>query len=260
MPTPAILGPGPGLIVHSSAGFLFRVADPAPVNGTGSYGWVPTVHNPPGGTVIVSGTGDHPVTLSGAQGTLIASFRAGAPGAPHAVAILVDSSSTPVGMVGILMDGSNRPYCLLTDAAGTVVARSETFGPAFALGDALHVHLTWDAQHAFNGQNHVLISINEQVPNVWDTEAIIPWATFTPTRLLVGYGVGADFNGQVGFVQATNQTFEVLPTGSGLPQLESVWFLAVSSVTPDLLAKYVLASSLTAGASVTADLTWVGGI
>lgn len=255
MPANDHLGPGPGPIMLSPAGYVVRLPESTYVPGSGTYGIPVVTPVAPGAGLITAGTGDHSVTLAGSSGTLDCQITTGATGAARSVAYLVDNAAAPTAYLGVSLDVSNRPYVVVTDISGTVVAQSDTTGPVNPTGTPLHVTLTWDCRHAFNGSDFVLISINGVTANLWVTEAKVPWTPFVPASLLVGYGFGAAFNGTVGIIQVTNAGREVLPATASAPSIEHVSMVGSSGVAASLKAAWKVAASLAASASVSATLT-----
>jgi hypothetical protein len=253
MPSNDNLGPGPGPIILSSAGYVFRITEQAFVGGQGTYGGAVVTPVAPGGAVICTGTGDFPVKIAGSSGTLDVQLTTGAPGLPRAVAYLVDKSPSPTAYLGISLDASNRPYCIITDIYGNIRAETGPDGPSFPAGKPLHVTLTWDSRHAFNGTDFALFSINGTIPNLWVYEVTAPWVPFVPSLLLVGYGFGSDFNGTIGFVQGTNAGVEMVPTGVTPPQFEKMYFQAGSAVSGSLQADWKVAAAPAGNAAISAS-------
>jgi hypothetical protein len=247
MPANDHLGPGPGPIMLSPAGYIVRL----PESTSGAPVVTPVLS---GSGLITAGTGDHPVTMAGTSGTVDIQLTAGAPGAARAVAYLVDNAATPTARLGISLDASNRPYAVLQDINGVVVAQSDTMGPTLPAGTPLHVTLTWDSRHAFNGSDFVLISINGGVANLWFTEAKAPWTPFVPASLLVGYGNVGTFNGTLGLVQVTNAGNEFVSSTVTPPHPDVVLMQASSSIAAPLKLNQVLASHPVTAAHVAAAL------
>src|SRR5271154_4687896 len=155
--TNSTLGPGPGLIIASPSGVLVRYDVVGWNQTTGQGQWTNNEGqwNPPAviqqrhGNVNVSGIGDHTLALlniGGVQGTLDVVFTTGtAAGSPQHVAALVDQIPTPTAYVAILLDTSNRPYAVVTNASGTIVAQSTPAGAALPAGIVLEATLQWNA-------------------------------------------------------------------------------------------------------------------
>lgn len=248
MPANDQLGPGPGPIVLSPAGYVMRLADSA----SGNPVVTPVLA---GSGLITAGTGDHPVTLAGTSGTLDLQFFAGAPGAARSVAYLVDNAATPTARLGISLDASNRPYAVLQNINGTLVGQSDPIGPALPAGSPLHVTLTWDSRHAFNGADFVLLAINGVIPNIWLYESKAPWVPFVPASLLVGYGNVGSFNGTIGLVQVTNAGNEFVSGTVTPPHLDVVPITANSSIAAPLKAQYKVAGTPVGASAVSGVLT-----
>ena len=206
------LGPGPGLIIPSPAGILarFDVVGWNQTTGQGQWSNNEGQYNPPTivashvGNVNVSGVGDHTLTnlsVGGFQGTLDVVFTTGtAGGAPQHVVALADQIPTPVAYIAILLDTSNRPYAVVTDVAGTLIAQSTAAGPVLPAGITLEAKLTWNARTAA-----VSFTVGE-TSYAFGTAPSAPWTSFAPSWLMVGDGFGTNlaFAGTVGNAQTGN--------------------------------------------------------
>ena len=207
------LGPGPGLIYPSPSGALVRFdvvgwnvnqGVGAIANNLGNYGPVTVAQRL--GAVNVSGIGDHTLkglSVGGVQGALDVVFATGtAGGSPQHLAAIVDQIPTPTMYIAILLDTSNRPYAVVTNSSGSIVAQSTAAGPVIPAGISLEVTLTWSSLAPF-----VTFSIGD-IPQAWTTTPSIPWTSFPPAWLMVGDGFGSNiaFTGTVGNVQVGNPT------------------------------------------------------
>ncbi len=204
------LGPGPGLIIHSPVGVIRY--DVIGWNQTTLQGqWTndegqyipPTVFKALGG-VNVSGIGDHTLaglSIGGTAGVLNVQFTTGtAGGSPQHVVALVDQIPTPTMYIAILLDTSNRPYCVVTNNLGVIVAQSATSGAAIPAGVPLNATLTWDSLVP-----SVSFTVGEAT-SAFTTSPTTAWASFPPNWLMVGDGFGSNiaFTGTVGNAQVGN--------------------------------------------------------
>lgn len=204
------LGPGPGLIIHSPVGVL-RYDVVGWNQTTNQGGWTNSEGNytPPTvfkalGNVNVSGIGDHTLTglsIGGVAGILNVVFTTGtAGGSPQHVVALADQIPSPVGYIAILLDTSNRPYAVVTNASGTIVAQSTPSGAVLPAGVTLNATLIWDSLTP-----SVSFTVGETsypfAPN-----PTVPWTSFAPNWLMVGDGFSTNlaFAGTVGNAQVGN--------------------------------------------------------
>lgn len=245
---------GPGFIVLSPAGFVMRYEEKAPRNGPGSQGGVVVSPVLKGQTVLVSGKGTVAVSSSGLAGTLDVQVMAGAHNSNRALAYLVDRPAAPTAYLGISLDGSNRPYAVVLDASGSVVAWTAVAGPEVPPGASIHAKLSWDSRSPLYGGSYIYFEVNGQAPNVWVKEAMAPWTPFVPTNVFAGYGPDPDFNGVLGFIQVSN-TVTVVPVGTPIPSLEHVSLTANSALVGALGMEYAMQASVQANSAVTAGLT-----
>lgn len=205
------LGPGPGLIISSPAGVLVRfdvvgwnqtTGQGQGSNNEGQYGPVTVVK--PLGSVNVSGIGDHTLaglSIGGRRGALDVVFTTGtAAGSPQNVAALVDQIPTPTAYLAILLDTLNRPYAVVTNASGTIVAQSTPSGAAIPAGITLDATLTWDSL-----AGTVSFMVGETSYAFSPTPAG-PWTSFPPSWLMVGdnFGSNVAFTGTIGNAQVGN--------------------------------------------------------
>jgi hypothetical protein len=193
------LGEGPGLIISSPSGAMIRYS---------SVGWSPTgsgnyqgaVVAPRVGGISTAGTGN--ISLSGYyttgnQGTVDVVFTTGtAQASAQFVAGIMDVVPTPVGYLGIFLDTSNRPYCIVTDVDGNIVAETVPLGSAIPAGITLHCQLEWNSRGAVNGPDFVVFSVGDASQADWVTEATMAWTPFQPGW----FSVGQAFDAYVAFV------------------------------------------------------------
>jgi len=210
------LGPGPGLIVLSPAGFVVRYNVVGWNGATGQGQWsnnqgqfVPGVVSPVVGGISTGGVGD--LALSGynitaRQGVLDVTFKTGTAGTSQLVAALVDKIPTPTGYAGIFLDTENRPFCVVTDVNGTVVAQTAPQGTAVPAGSPIHAQLEWNSVGAFDGVDFVVFEVGETAIGNWATEAETPWTAFQPAWLMVGDGFSSygPLTGTIGNVTLGN--------------------------------------------------------
>ncbi len=249
------MNPEPGLIILSPAGYVMRIQQSLAVNGTGTYGAVivaPVLNG--AGVAVLSGVGEHPLTLSGVRGTLEVQLTTGVLGSSHTVVALVDRPASPTTYISISLDASNRPYVVVKDAAGTTVGRTAVSGTSIPAGTRLHLVLVWDSQQPLDSDSHVYFEVNGSAPNVWYTEAHAPWVPFVPWGALLGYGPDGEFNGTLDIAQVTD-TAKAVPAGTTAPRVEQVSFVANSSVTAAMVVTRGIDSSMLADSTVGADLT-----
>lgn len=205
------LGPGPGLIIASPAGVMVRFDvmgwNQGPNAGEGSnnmgnYGPVTVCQRL--GSVNVSGIGDHTLTglsIAGVQGALDVVFTTGtAAGSPQHVVAIVDQIPTPTMYLAILLDTSNRPYAVVTNSAGSIVAQSTPTGPVIPSGISLDATLVWNSLAP-----SVTFTVGE-ISYAFAPNPSVPWASFAPNWLMVGDGFGANlaFAGKIGNAQVGN--------------------------------------------------------
>lgn len=190
------LGPGPGLIYPSPAGVVVRLDVVGWNQTTGQGQWSnnegtyqnPIVTNPVGG-ISSGGIGDLSLTgynTPGPAGTLQADITTGTVGVAsmHVVAC-VDQIPTPTMYLGIFLDTSNRPFAVVTDDTGVIVAQSTPAGPVIPAGTPLTINLQWNAAAAY-----VNLMIGETTA-AWTTYPATPWTPFTPAWMMVGDGFSA---------------------------------------------------------------------
>ncbi len=165
-----------------------------------------------------SGTGRFNLNakVTGVRGTILVSYVTGAGGMQRTLCYLTDSYTTPSKRIVIGLDGLNRPYAVITNNLGTVVAQvnpTYTGSPAGFQGQAL---LSWDSTAALDGTRFALLKANgQQVPSGdWATSPTTAWNSFVPAEIVLGFAVGSDvdFNGQIIGVQVSNDT--ITATGS----------------------------------------------
>jgi hypothetical protein len=205
------LGPGPGLIIPSPLGVLARydVVGWNQTIGQGQWSNNEGQYNPPTivqrlGSVNVNGIGDHALaglSIGGATGVLDVVFTTGtAAGSPQHLVALTDQIPTPMTSLAILLDTSNRPYAVVTDSHGTIVAQSTPTGAVIPAGVPLDATLQWNAHTGM-----VAFTVGE------NSYAFAPaptsgWSSFMPNWLMVGDGFGANlaFAGTIGNAQVGN--------------------------------------------------------
>lgn len=196
--------------IISPAGFLIGMKQVQAPDGT----VVPTpnvVQQLPGGSVLLSGIGDHPLSgrLSGRQGTLDVSLVTGTPGSARAVAFLVNNAMTPTKYIGIALDASNRPFALLSvDGALTVYGQSTPSSAPLIAGTPLLCRLAFSSTGVIEGGFFAAFELGgDDNLQDWVTYPSTAWSYFVPTYLLLGVGnLGglADFNGKLNSVQASD--------------------------------------------------------
>ena len=183
------LGEGPGLIVPSPSGAIIRynVVGWSP---TGTGNWQPPVVSPRVGGISTAGTGNIALSgyyATGNQGTVDVVFTTGtAQASPQFVAGIMDTVSTPVGYLGIFLDTSNRPYCIVTDVNGNIVCETVPLGAAIPAGIMLHCQLEWNSLGAISGADFVVFSVGDASEVDWTTEALVAWTPFAPGWFSVG--------------------------------------------------------------------------
>lgn len=252
------LGPGPGLILLSPAGFVVRLDVGSPVNGAGNFKMGVVAPPPPVGAIQVVGSGETPVTtFSGIRGTLDFQFTTGAAGTARAVAFLADASLSPTHYLGIAVDATNRPYLLIKNIAGTTVAQSTPTGPAIGAGVLLRVRAVWDASsvvYSSDTPEYAAIEVNGAGSSSWATNPGASWSSFTPTVLLAGIPVGAlaAFNGILNLLQVSPQVALLNPVEV---LQESAAILANSVVTATAKSAHKAIASISANSSVSATAT-----
>ena len=228
------LGAGPGLIVPSPSGAMIRYSSVG-WSPTGSGNWQTTVVAPRVGGISTAGTGNIALSgynATGSQGTVDVVFTTGtAGGSNQFVAGIVDSWPTPTGYLGIFLDNENRPFVVVTDVHGTIVASTEPLGPAFPAGTTLHCQLEWNSHGAFNGADFVVFEIGDTSEVNWGTEAGAAWTPFVPAWLSVGQAFASyvAFTGTIGNVQLGNGTPVYVPPVTSFSQQASVGVLGNAS-------------------------------
>jgi len=228
------LGPGPGLIIPCPSGVLIRynVTGWSP---TGQGNFEPAVVSPVQGGISMAGTGDLSLTgynVTGRQGTLDVVFTTGAPAAGNQlVAALVDSMPTPTGYVAVLLDNENRPFIVITDVGGNVVASTEPLGQPFPAGMSFHAAVEWNSSGAFNGEDFVVFEVGDVSEVNWGTTPNETWTPFQPTVLTVGtvFGAYLQFTGTIGNVQLGGGTPVYIPPVTSLSHEVSVGIQGTST-------------------------------
>jgi len=177
--------------------------------GRGTYGPVVVSEPLPGGVIQTSGRGEQilpPGVLTGRSGALRVTYKAGATGSTRAIAFLADGNSR---LVGIAVDSNNRPYAVIRDIAGNVVAGSAPLGLVVPEGEVWTFTVTWDSQNLVVGSGgfYAAVKYNQEIlpGSGWTTPATSTWTAFVPTSLLLGYaGFAPDANGTILKVQASD--------------------------------------------------------
>ncbi len=200
-----------------------------------------------------------PVTaaqIPGARGYMDVRCLTGVAGAsPQALVFLCLSATV---YLGLAHDTSNRPYLVLTDAAGTVIARTAPTGPARATGLPLHIQMAWDATAGIDGTRHAYMVVND-VPGLdrtWTTDPQADWTSFSPTELQAGATTVSGYDPFVGTLRLVTVT-TLVPTLSISPYLVEVDISfgtsradGVATVgTPPLQAVYAFTPTGAAGAA-----------
>ena len=249
------LGQGPGLIILSPSGTVVRynVVGWSP-NGTGNA--QPPVVSPSVGGISMAGTGNLALSgyqTTGRQGTVDVVFTTGAAtGSDQFVAGVVDSMTSPTGYLGIFVDNENRPFAVVTDVNGNIVASTEPLGVANPAGITFHAALEWNSASIFNGSDFVVFEVGDVSEVNWGTEAAAPWKPFQPAALSVGGGFGSyvSFTGTIGNVQLGNGTPTYVPPVTSLSQEASVGIIGQATVAEVAKAKLAAVVAIAGAATI----------
>ena len=196
-----------GFTILSPSGHHMNVGVVTPtVNGLGTYSAVVTEPLPGGALVQSAGKGNLALeagVLTGSSGALQVDYVAGEDGSERAVCALTDGT----GYITVHVDILNRPFAIITDSAGTVVAESAPLGLDVIEGHRVKFMVTWDSANFIEGVGSFHAAAehdNELFTGAsWTTDPNAPWASFTPTTLTMGYRPGeTEFNGTLLKVQA----------------------------------------------------------
>lgn len=162
------------------------------------------------------GTGTQSLTLdasgprlSGVQGSLDLLISMGAAGTARTVCVLTDDPASPTRYLAIKIDTTNRPYLVMTNAAGTVIAQ---VGPSFAAlvsGQTAAIRMAWDSRNIVDvpTDRRATFKVNRTpvASSDWSTNPNANWTSFQPTHIRLGVSLGdADFNGVISAVQVSN--------------------------------------------------------
>jgi hypothetical protein len=252
------LGPGPGLVISTPSGVLMRLdVNGWSPTGTGNYGPV-TVMKPTGG-ISTSGSGSLSLSgynVSGRQGTLDAVFTTGAAqaGSDQLVAAVVDQLPSPGGYAAILLDELNRPFCVLKDVNGTLVAETTPIGPAIPAGIMLHAVLEWNSAGPIDGADYVTFVLGEVALGNWAAEALKSWSPFQPTILATASSFGSyvPLSGTIGNVQLGGGQGTFIPPLANASQTTTCEIVGQSSTSIAAKAQYKAAATPTGQATVSA--------
>lgn len=86
--------------------------------------------------------------------------------------------------LAVVLDGTSRPYCVLQDVSGTIIAQSAPWGAAVPTGYHLSILLSWNADTGV-----VSFTVNGQAaPTPWTVPVAGPWTPLRPTLVDVGDG------------------------------------------------------------------------
>lgn len=170
-------------ITVNSSGFLVLHNGPSyPLKGIGESAQT-VVPQLPGGSIIERGVGDHPLTGWGtSSGSMRADFLIPNSGTVS-VAFVVDQLPTPKCFIGIGVDLHSRPFAILTDGNGVVVAQTTPSGAFGTPGANAAVVLSWNAL-----SGGVSLVVNGVASTDWTTTPSKPWLPWTPAALQLGVG------------------------------------------------------------------------
>ncbi len=213
----ASVTPGNVAVTFTGADSLavVRAAIVAAINAAGSLditaapggaGEVLLTNDTPGsaGNVTITKTvADAGFTVSGMSGGLDA-------GPERTILYLTNNLTTPTKYVVLAVDSLNRPLLRITNVVGTLVAEVTPSTASVSPGTPMSVRLSWDSENLLSASSrHASLTVNGvAVPDAnWTTDPTADWASFQPTHLVIGRGLGAasDFNGVMGNTQISNQ-------------------------------------------------------
>lgn len=256
------LGPGPGLVISGPVALIrYNVVGWSP---TGSGQYTPPTISPAVGGISMSGIGDFPLTgynVTGRQGELDVVFTTGTAGTTQHVVALVDKVPTPVGYLGVFLDTQNRPYVVVTDVSGSIVAQTTPLGAAIPAGAVIHAFVEWNSVAAINGPDFVAIEVGEVALENWGKEPATAWTPFQPTILAAGDGFGSYsvLTGSIGNVQiGTGTAVAFNPPQISASHSVACGINASSTMTGHDLAQYKAHSTILATATVAAAATTAG--
>lgn len=201
-----------GFTSFGAGGRLWDVGVRPHVNGRGTYGPVVISELLPGATIQAQGRGQLPLVqgeVLGRKGALQVSYIAGATGVMRPVVCLSDGTH----LLCIKVDTFNRPFAVIEDIAGTVVAESDPLGPTKEEGARGDATVTWDSTALVAGGGGLYAAFKDDANGIFpiaDWSATMPistWAAFAPSTLLLGMNLTSpaeDFNGTVQKVQVSD--------------------------------------------------------
>lgn len=164
--------------------------------------------------------------MTGIKGTIVTTVLVGAPGSDRSIGYLSQTLGAS-NRILLAMDGMNRPFCLIQDASGTVVAKViPTWSSNLSVGQQVTIKLCWDSTAAIEGTRFTLMQIesNKVAGTDWMTSPTTAWTSFIPAYVILGdalAGGGAPaltgFNGQILSFQVSNSVVTEGSTGSFTP-------------------------------------------
>lgn len=249
----------PEHVIISPAGFIAQYNYPTyPFRGVGQAPLSVTPVLASGSTLAARGVGDYNLThVTTAAGSIQAQFITPSAG-NVAVAFLVDNTTTPKAYLGIALDSHMRPYAVMTDVNGAVVARTTNSGAFGVVGSLVHILLSWSASMSVRGNINAYLKVNNTLSpeGDWTTTPTAPWTPFVPVAMLLGVGnIGSlgDFTPASGIVSV-----QLSPVPSPVVNVSMVTsHSSNSSMTSNATVASKATAPITGRATMTANMTKV---
>lgn len=205
----------------NSSGLVVKIPENVPTVTPGAWGtplWTQTSLKDPIATPALAGATINNLMgvgafslngrVSGVRGTIYTSYVAAANGTARTIWYLSDTQTGATNRIVLSIDTSNRPFISIRNNLGTVVALVTPTYTAIASGTRVNVFFSWDSTRAIDGSRFAILRVNSAaVPDAnWATDPTTAWASFPPTYMVLGTGVGgqADANGQILSVQISD--------------------------------------------------------